>query len=655
MTKLVRHRLLAVLAADAAGYSRLMAQDDVGTLQALESARESFRCHVEAEDGRIVDTSGDSVLAVFDTSAGAVQAAIRIQSELVDQAEQLPHDRRLLFRIGIHLGDIVEKPDGTVYGDGVNIASRLQALSKPGGVLVSHSVEETAANRTHAEFEDLGEHAVKNIAKPIRAFRVLVRELGQPASPAAKPRGVTTSAALASGVARPELERAPRDAPFHARWRLSLVGSAFFVAALVAGAVALWRHPDVPTVNIDEEVVARRAVAVLAFGDKRVNGNVASLGDDLADAIGSQLQRNGMRVIHRSAAGQQNPAAPEFERIGAEQRVKFVLNGRITQVGDSARVATNLTEIATGAVYRLFQADLKAEDESARGRYAQQVTSSLRARYVEIETTRARLPGREKDPVDAIVLAWRDVDRGGADDLRSALNRFEFAARSDPNSLDALSGLGATHLMEFYYFYSAAPLEKLDMAEQVLKRGLDLGRDHPQILAAWAEMLMLRQKPEESLWMWKRAIEANPDDQTAHSRFASALIRQGRYVEAGQHIEQVFELRPVVARQHQWLHQTRADLAFAQQRDAEAYDILRNWTAESPNNGRPYLMLAAIDALHGRAASAKANMARHRQMLPHSNMAYVELNYPSSDPGFLAQRARLIEGLRKAGLPEGSR
>lgn len=655
MTKLVRHRLLAILAADAAGYSRLMAEDDVGTLQALESARGSFRCHVEAEDGRIVDTSGDSVLAVFDTSAGAVRAAIRIQSELVSRAEQLPHDRRLLFRIGIHLGDIVEKMDGTVYGDGVNIAARLQALSEPGGVLVSHAIEETAAYRTHAEFEDLGEHAVKNIVKPIRAFRVLVREASQPASLAANPQSAATSAALSSDKARSELESAPSEPPSRARWRLSLVGSAFVAVALAAGAAALWWQPDVPSVNIDEEVVARRAVAVLAFGDRRVNGNVASLGDDLADAIGSQLHRNGMRVIHRSAVGQQNPAAPEFERIGAEQHVKFVLNGRITQAGDAARVATNLTEIATGAVYRLFQADFKAEDESARGRYAQQVTSFLKARYVEIETTRARLPGREKDPVDAIVLAWRDVDRGGADDLRSALSRFEFAARSDPNSLDALSGLGAIHLMEFYYFYSAAPLEKLDMAEQVLKRGLDLGPDHPQILAAWAEMLMLRQKPEESFWMWKRALETNPDDQTAHLRFASALVRQGRYAEAGQHLEQVFELRPILARQHQWLNQTRADLAFAQQRDAEAYEILRNWTAESPNNGRPYLMLAAIDALNGRAASAKANMARHRQMLPLSNMAYVELNYPSNDPGFLAQRARLIDGLRKAGLPEGKR
>lgn len=652
MAKQVRHRLLAVLAADAAGYSRLMAQDDVGTMHALEVARGSFLSHVEAEDGRIVDTSGDSVLAVFDTAAGAVSAAIRIQSELVGRARQLPQEKRLYFRIGIHLGDIVEKADGTVYGDGVNIASRLQALSEPGGVLVSHAVEETAAHRTNTDFEDLGEHAVKNIAKPIRAFRVRVREESQPVAQAESQTSTAPSSPFArrmrSGLAsaRPSVRT---------RWRIWVIGGVFVGAALIVGATALWWPPDAPSVNIDEEVVARRAVAVLAFSDKRANGSAATLGDDLADAIGSQLQRNGLRVINRSALGRQNAAAPEFERIGAEQHVKFVLNGRITQAGDSARVATNLTEIATGAVYRLFQADLKAEDDLARARYAQQVMSSLRARYAEIEATRARLPGREKDPVDAIVLAWRDLDRGGADDLHNALVRFEFAARTDPSSLNALTGLGVTRLMEFYYLYSAAPREKLDVAEQVLKRALELGPDNPQILAAWAEMLMLRQKPEESLWMWKRALEANADDQTARLRFAGALIRQGRYAEAGQHIEQVVELRPFLTRQQQWLNQARAELAFAQQRDVEAYELLRNWTAESPNNGRPYLMLAAIDALHGRTASAKANMARHRQMLPMSNVAYIELIYPSSDPGFLAQRARLIEGLRKAGLPEGNR
>mgnify|MGYP003583205864 CR=1 FL=1 len=654
MTNKVRHRLLAILAADAAGYSRLMAQDDVGTHDALEAAHTTFRAHVDAEAGRIVDTAGDSVLAVFDTAAGAVRAALLIQAELRDRARKLPHERRLLFRIGIHLGDIVEKAHGSVYGDGDNIAARLQAVAEPGGVLVSHAVEETAAHTAHVSFEDLGEQRVKNIVKPIRAYRLSTGQqesgattsVGIAASPASSPQPPTGIKENVHHVATSPLPR---------RWRGRLLASALVGLVLVAAGAALKWQAASPSINIDEEVVARRAIAVLAFNDKRASVDGASFADELADAIGTQLQRNGMRVINRGMAGEQNPAAPDFERIGAEQHVRFVLSGRVTQAGDSARIATNLTEISTGAVYRLFQSDLKPDDDSARSRYAQQVTALLKTRYVEIEVARARQPGRDKDPVDAIVLGWRDLDRGGSEDLQAARRRFEFASGADPTSVSAVTGLGVAHLTEFSYLYSAEPQQKLNTAEQVLRRGLDLGHDNAQILAAWAEMLMLRQKPEEALWVWRRALEANPDDPDVQLRLAAALVRQGRYAEARQHIEQVAELHSYLPRHQQWLNQVRAELAFAQQRDDEAYEILRNWTAESPNNGRPYLMLAAIDALRGRGIAAKAHMTRHRQMLPLSTIAYVELTYPSRDPGFLAQRARLIEGLRKAGLPEGNR
>jgi tetratricopeptide (TPR) repeat protein len=168
-------------------------------------------------------------------------------------------------------------------------------------------------------------------------------------------------------------------------------------------------------------------------------------------------------------------------------------------------------------------------------------------------------------------------------------------------------------------------------------------------------MLLLRGRPDEAIWVWRKALEISPDYQSGHLLMANALIRQGRYAEARQHISKVTDLRPYQMRRQQFLHQTLADAAFAQGRDDEAYEILTNWSAEFPNNGRPYLMLAAIDALHGREADAVAHMAKHRQMLPLSNIAYVVLTYSSSDPAFLAQRARLVDGLRKAGLPEGGK
>ncbi|MDM0117840.1 response regulator [Variovorax sp. J22R133] len=169
----VRHRLVAILAADAVGYSRMMAVDDVATLSALDAARRIFHTHVDSRNGRVADAAGDSVLAVFDTALGAVSAALAIQALLEPQFEGQVDQNRLLFRIGIHLGDVLEKPDGTVYGDGVNIAARLQALAEPGGVMVSHAVQGTLASAVGAAFEDLGEHVVKNIVQPVHAFRLL--------------------------------------------------------------------------------------------------------------------------------------------------------------------------------------------------------------------------------------------------------------------------------------------------------------------------------------------------------------------------------------------------------------------------------------------------------------------------------------------------
>jgi adenylate cyclase len=167
-----RHRLAAILAADAAGYSRVMAEDDRVALAALDAARAVFRKHIEAQGGRVIDTAGDSVLASFETATGAVRAAVAIQRKLSPSPHGQRNAARLSFRIGVHIGDVLEKADGSVYGDGVNIAARLQALCEPGGVMVSQAVHGAVASRIRGGFDDAGEQAMKNIPHPVRAFRL---------------------------------------------------------------------------------------------------------------------------------------------------------------------------------------------------------------------------------------------------------------------------------------------------------------------------------------------------------------------------------------------------------------------------------------------------------------------------------------------------
>ena len=181
-----RQRLAAILAADVASYSRLMAADDRATVDALDDARVVFRSRIEANHGRVIDMAGDSVLAVFESVTGALNTAIAVQTELAVRASAVPEDRRMRFRIGVHLGDVIEKSDGTIYGDGVNIAARLEGIAQPGGIAISQPVHDTVRDRMALAFVDMGEHEVKNIARPVRAYFIGVDGGRAPSRPAAK-------------------------------------------------------------------------------------------------------------------------------------------------------------------------------------------------------------------------------------------------------------------------------------------------------------------------------------------------------------------------------------------------------------------------------------------------------------------------------------
>ena len=172
----LKQRLAAILAADVAGYSRLMASDERATVGALDAARAVFRTAIEANQGRVIDMAGDSVLAVFETATGAVSVALAVQQELKTLNADVPEDRCMQFRIGVHLGDLIEKADGTVYGDGVNIAARLQALAEPGGITVSESIRAAVKGKVGASFEDRGEQQEREAPLEDRGDQARQRE-----------------------------------------------------------------------------------------------------------------------------------------------------------------------------------------------------------------------------------------------------------------------------------------------------------------------------------------------------------------------------------------------------------------------------------------------------------------------------------------------
>ncbi|HEY8244231.1 MAG TPA: adenylate/guanylate cyclase domain-containing protein, partial [Casimicrobiaceae bacterium] len=277
-----RQRLAAILAADAAGYSRLMELDERDTVRALDAARAVFRERIEANGGRIVNTAGDSVLALFDTAAGAVAAALEVQRDLAASAGEVPEDRRMRFRIGVHLGDVIEQPDGDVYGDGVNIAARLQAIAAPGGIVVSEAVRGAVKNRVATRFDDLGAQSVKNIADPLRAFAVGDTALAPPA----------------------------RQKPRARRWAFGVAAAAAVLAAI--GVVA-WKDraapASAPSAAGAPEPVSRAAgkpsIAVLPFDNMSGDADKAYFADGMTEDIITDLSKvAGLTVIARNSSFQ---------------------------------------------------------------------------------------------------------------------------------------------------------------------------------------------------------------------------------------------------------------------------------------------------------------------------------------------------------------
>ena len=277
----LKQRLAAILAADVAGYSRLMAADERATVAALDAARAVFRTQIEINQGRVIDMAGDSVLAVFETAIGAVPAALSIQQELNASSTPVLEDRRMRFRIGVQLGDVIEKSDGTIYGDGVNIAARLEALAEPGGITISDAVHGVIHGKVSASFVDQGEQQVKNIPHPVRAFAVQLDRTG--------------SASVLAG---------------------------FSVSAPVRG------------------FGGRPAIAVLPLDNMSNDPEQEFFADGIAENILTRLSMwRWMPVIGRNSSFIYRGKSVDLKKVGAELGARYILEGSVRKAGNRVRLA----------------------------------------------------------------------------------------------------------------------------------------------------------------------------------------------------------------------------------------------------------------------------------------------------------------------------
>jgi DNA-binding winged helix-turn-helix (wHTH) protein/tetratricopeptide (TPR) repeat protein len=425
-------------------------------------------------------------------------------------------------------------------------------------------------------------------------------------------------------------------------------------ASLLGCGIAVWKLQQPAPMHVDDEIVARHSVAVLPLADADDPERAAALGAALADRISLQVSmRQGARVIGPAAVTGHDAAMPNIARIGHEQGVHYVIGGHVLQQDGAVVVDATLTSVETGELVLLNRSTFASAADALHSNLDQRVASAFRMQYYESDAARATQPGHAMDAADLTLMGWRDLNRfASRDDVLRARGRFEAALRVDPASVMALQGLGSTYQIEIVNGFSREPQKLLEPGKRALGRAIELSPDRPENLLPWGSLLELDGRPAEAMAVYAKALAVNPDYAFGHLFVAHLLIRQGRYDEARREIDRARGLSPADTRLIYAIYALSAITDFAQDRDDDAYGWSMRWAAEYPRSGQPHAMLAAIDALHGRAADAAAHMARHRELMPNDTIACVTFIDPSTDPGYLKQRARLVEGLRKAGLPE---
>jgi len=611
----VRRRLAAILAADVSGYSRLMGDDERATITTLRQYREVFRERIEANGGRVVDMAGDSVLAVFDSASGAVQAATETQGVIAEQNKTLADKRRMVFRIGVNLGDIEEADDGTVYGDGVNVAARLEGLADPGGVMISEFAYQQVRRISELTFADAGIHEVKNIADPVRAYRV-----------ASGSDGV-------AGLARHKPIRRNRTA-----------GIILVFVVVVLGGVAWWVTVDdktPPPVTADSEP-PRPAIAVLPFTNMSDDASQEYFADGISEDLITELSRfDGLLVIARNSTFRYKGQAVDIGKVASELGVRYVLEGGVRRAGDRVRITAQLIDAQSGGHlwserYDRNVADVFAVQDEVTG----QIIKALKSELGNATTTRAKRPlTNNQDAYDMYLRGRVYSDRRTRESTARAEQMFRSAIELDNGFAAAYAELAqALWLASFYGWREGQQV--MDDAAMAARQAVTLDPSLPQGYAHLATVLAFQNKLDEANVAARRAVALDSNYATGYARLSLVLSLMGEHEEALESAIRATELDPysfIALR-------VRGHAHFMSGRNEQAAADFRASLALNPDFGGGHLWLAATYGWLGDEQKARAEAAEVLRVAPNFADGLFRIPFPHAD------QMRLIKGLRKAGL-----
>src|SRR5262252_6871257 len=653
MREPVQRRLAAILASDVAGYSRLMGADEEGTLDRLKILRrELIEPKLEEHRGRLVKTTGDGLLVEFSSVVDAVRCAVELQRAMIDCNTGIPEDRCIVLRIGVNLGDVIIDY-GDIYGDGVNIAARLEALAEPGGICISRAVRNQIRDKLSYPFEDMGEQNVKNIARPVRAYGM----------------SATAVALTPLRVAQAQpLQRSPR---FGRRRALVLAA----IITLIAVASAVWwawpqRPPTVASVrnpapagspvpaNTKAVLPSPLSVVVLPFANLSSNPDQEYFADAITDDVTTDLSRiSGSFVIAPTTAFTYKGKAVVTQQIGHELGVRYLLNGSVQRTGHHVQVNVQLIDAESGAE---LWADRLESDRANLVKGQKEITGRL-ARTLNLELTEAVHRRAERagvvdiDAQDLLLRGWALYYRPASAPVRqAALQAFEQALERDPQSIDGRIGIGTVLADDLVLSFSNSREQDIARADHVLSEALERDLNRSMAHFAMGVLRRVQNRLSDSKIELETAIALDRNNARAFQQLGLTLMWLGQPDTAIPQIEKAIRLNPYDPNiaSYYWAPGS-SDLVSGRIDDAAT--LLEKARAANPRLFFAHLWLASPLALRNELNEAKSALAASIRLRPEINsLAQWRAEYPwYSNPQFVAlAEPTLYAGLRRAGLPE---
>ncbi len=624
-----KRKLCAILSADVQGYSRLMGEDEDATIRTLTTYRELMSTVIQKHRGRVVDSPGDNLLAEFGSVVDAVRCAVEIQEELRVRNAELPDNRRMEFRIGINLGDVVEEGE-RIYGDGVNITARVEGLAEGGGICISGTVYDSIKNKLSLVYESLGEHNVKNIKEPVRVYRMRV--------------GPDAAALGVSKEKKPALKR----------WQWAALAA---MVVLILGVAAVWqfyaRSPSVEPASKEKmafPLPEKPSIAVLAFDNMGGDPEQEYFSDGLAENIITQLsQIHSLFVISRNSSFTYKGKPVKINQVAEELGVRYVLEGSVQRAENRVRVTAQLIDASTGRHLWADRYDRELTDIFAiQDEITRNIITEMAVTLGEGE--HERLMQKQTQNVEAWTTYRRGLKQFRQFTKEANLKARELSEKAislEPEYSVAYSLLGWTYALPVRMGRSKSPKEDLKRAEELVKKAKDLDTNNQDAQDLLGFICVLRGQYDRAIQEGQRAVELAPNNSDTHALLSLSFLFNGQPDEAVAAMLKAMRLAPFYPR---WFLFSLARSYFVAGQYEEAETAFKHYLKKDLQHFRAHAWLAVNYSVLGRDAEARTQVEQALRINP--TFCVEEWRKAFTPWKNREEVERILDIAHKAGIPE---